>query len=89
VILNKIETNYQNNYLEVTCTQSYYLISIYQRKVFHLSIIKKNNCVQFSYCTISVALQLHDWMNSVLGRFIQSRNSKVKESLHNLSIMHY
>ena len=53
---------------------------IYQRHLFYLSIIMKNNCVQFFYCTLSVALQLRDWMKScVWGTFIQSRNSKVKE----------
>ena len=44
---------------------------IYQRNLFYLLIIVKNNCVQFSYCTISVALQLRDWMNRVCVGEIQ------------------
>ena len=69
---------------------------IYQCNLFYLLTIVKNNCVQFSYSTLSVALQLRDWMNRcVWGRFIQSQNNKVKEivrvgkSLHNSFIMHY
>jgi hypothetical protein len=53
---------------------------IYQRNLFYLLLIVKNNCVQFSYRTLSLALQLRDWMNRCVGgRFIQSWNSKVKE----------
>ena len=69
---------------------------IYQRNSFYLLIIIKNNCVRFFYCTLSVALQLHDWMKCCeWGIFIQSRNSKVKESdivdksLRNSFIIHY
>ena len=69
---------------------------IYQRNLFYLLIIIKNNCVRFFYCTLSVALQLRDWMKCcVWGTFIQSRNSKVKESsivdksLRNSFIIHY
>ena len=35
---------------------------IYQCNLFYLLIIVKNSCIQFSYCIISVALQLRDWM---------------------------
>ena len=53
---------------------------ICQHNLFYLLIIIKIDCVQFSYCTLSVALQLRDWMNRCMWmRFIQSRNSKVKE----------
>ena len=53
---------------------------INQYNLFYLLIIVKKNCVQFSYRTLSVALQFRDWMYCcVWGRFIQSRNSKVKE----------
>ena len=63
----------------ITVFSSY---QIYQHNLFHLLQIVKNNYVQFYYSTLSVALQLRDWMNSCMwGRFIQSRNSKVKGSV--------
>ena len=53
---------------------------IYQHNLCYLLIIIENNCVKFSYCTLSVALQLCDWMNHcVWGRFLQSWISKVQE----------
>ena len=53
---------------------------INQYNLFYLLIIVKNNCIKYFHCTLSVALQLRDWMNRcVWGRFIQSQNSKVKE----------
>ena len=53
---------------------------IYQCYLFYLLIIVKINCIKFFYCTLSVALQLHDWMNRcVWVRFIQSEKSRVKE----------
>ena len=59
-------------------SNGYFLCSpyqIYQHNLFYLLIIIKNN-----YSTLSVALQLRDWMNHcVWGRFIQSQNSLVKE----------
>ena len=62
---------------------------IYQRNLFYLLIIVKNNCKNFP--TVHFVLQLHDWMNRcVWRRFIQSQNSKeiIEEENYVIHLLH-